>query len=138
MAWWTGTGWKGDFLESMSPFLLWCLRGRSDKCAPIWARPQTSTHSPQPIPFPSLPSTQKNKQLSFNWTSKIHRYLGKAALVFSGLAISTGLYSRWGKATFEDEKIRAGLALCIIVPQALVALDVTTRFAGDEKKSKKK
>lgn len=63
--------------------------------------------------------------------------MGKVALVMSGLAISTGLFTRWGKTTFEDKNLRTGLALCIIVPQLMVALDVTTRFAGDEEGKKK-
>jgi hypothetical protein len=56
----------------------------------------------------------------------------------TGLAISTGLFTRWGKTTFEDKNIRTGLALCIIVPQMLVALDVTARSAGKEGKQKAK
>lgn len=77
-------------------------------------------------------------QVNFNWTSKIHKTIGKVALCVSGLAISTGLFTRWGKTTFEDKNLRTGLALCIIIPQLLVALDVTTRFAGKEEERKAK
>ena len=77
-------------------------------------------------------------QVNFNWTSKIHKTIGKVALCMSGLAISTGLFTRWGKTTFEDKNLRTGLALCIIIPQLLVALDVTMRFAGKEGERKAK
>lgn len=79
-----------------------------------------------------------SRQVNFNWTSKIHKNIGKVALCMTGLAISTGLFTRWGKTTFEDKNIRTGLALCIIVPQLIVALDVMTRSAGKEDKRKAK
>ncbi|EWM24329.1 cytochrome b-561 domain containing 2 [Nannochloropsis gaditana] len=78
----------------------------------------------------------RTKEIKFNWNSKIHKTLGKAALVASGFAISTGLFTRWGKTTFEDKNVRIGLALCIIVPQVVVALDVMARFAGHKNERK--
>jgi hypothetical protein len=55
----------------------------------------------------------------------------------TGLAASTGLYSRWGKTAFPDEKIRAGVALAILVPQLLVALELPGP-AGVERAAKRK
>lgn len=104
-------------------------------------------------------TTHSPGQPNFNWNSKVHKYLGKICLVGSGecledtnhsmppkrcipmpplsicgstpagLAASTGLYSRWGKTAFPDEKVRAGVALAILIPQLLVALELPSPAA---------
>lgn len=51
--------------------------------------------------------------------------------------MGTGLYSRWGKTAFPDEKIRAGVALAILIPQLLVALELPGG-AGADREGKRK